>query len=923
METILTLSQVLTTTRRSMQLPSDIQHLGARAEGEAGVDVVADNLAQVEADRVSKKLRLSGQHNPEQAHQCHSMHRKGGQFTKKKSANVQGDAPMNAPGAPVSAADINEAIGAMHTAYVQQLQTNLQELQSNLMLQYQAGPHDSVDGRRAISEAHAQMRSAVTAVFDGFEPNVAAFFSAVEQLAVPATKVLRRPPGNIFTSSTERRTHQSSIHGNTVRDSTRARNREVEQDEMVILAREFNHKMHIEFHHTQRWQMGLNCFYQHRAAGLSVVASAEEASISSGTDERTVRRWVSKFEAEGEGFFMDSRWGAHPKVPHWLATKTAMTIARDWVRSRSVKYKDDRGEPHENMKTSHFKDMLNTELIPGLIAAWKSDPDLVKGTMTGQRLLKKAATKELAAAAEGEGASTVEYVSQSTALSYLHRLGFSVRHVGKSSFVDGHERDDVVLSRKKFLDKYFDLYDNGENFIVVDGKHIDKDEYYLSNPEEYAKLPATRFTQLPEERRPVIAGLEGRIPIFIYHDESTFRVNDGETWHWSDNSAACKTACKKSEGAAYMISGVMVEHASSNGHLHSSDWTQIRGVLPIDGLIDWDIESVDIPDHVDVTLEVGKNKDGYWGSELFQKQVHLMMGAFENQFNPEHYVAVFIFDHSSGHTAKAEDSRNALKMNVNPGGKQPHMRDGWFWGDSVTQKPFSIDGTCPLNLAQREKITQPLGRRGLRTVLEERGLVQPGQKLNAEVLKDIMDKQPDFQEEMPEVELNVVDAGHMVLWNPKFHAELNPIEMQWGYMKAYTRKRTRDSMAGVKKNVVAALQKVDQSMIGKWAQHARRYMRAYKNGANTDGVEAAMRERTYQTHRSGAEGAVQMVLAAGGGEMSEKEKRQVHLLRARENWRVHRERFKDLGKKLVESKIRRMRQGRMPAFKMHPLQPGL
>ena len=43
---------------------------------------------------------------------------------------------------------------------------------------------------------------------------------------------------------------------------------------------------------------------------------------------------------------------------------------------------------------------------------------------------------------------------------------------------------------------------------------------------------------------------------------------------------------------------------------------------------------------------------------------------------------MFLFDQSSGHTAYAEDALNANRMNVNPGGSQPKMRNT-MWNGSV------------------------------------------------------------------------------------------------------------------------------------------------------------------------------------------------------------------------------------------------
>ena len=43
---------------------------------------------------------------------------------------------------------------------------------------------------------------------------------------------------------------------------------------------------------------------------------------------------------------------------------------------------------------------------------------------------------------------------------------------------------------------------------------------------------------------------------------------------------------------------------------------------------------------------------------------------------------VWIFNHSGCHAAMADDSLDVNKMNVNPGGKQQVMHDG-YWNDKV------------------------------------------------------------------------------------------------------------------------------------------------------------------------------------------------------------------------------------------------
>ena len=50
---------------------------------------------------------------------------------------------------------------------------------------------------------------------------------------------------------------------------------------------------------------------------------------------------------------------------------------------------------------------------------------------------------------------------------------------------------------------------------------------------------------------------------------------------------------------------------------------------------------------------------------------------------------VRIFDHSSCHTAVPNDALDVSKMNLNPGGKQRIMRDGW-WDGKPQSMNFSL-----------------------------------------------------------------------------------------------------------------------------------------------------------------------------------------------------------------------------------------
>jgi transposase len=47
----------------------------------------------------------------------------------------------------------------------------------------------------------------------------------------------------------------------------------------------------------------------------------------------------------------------------------------------------------------------------------------------------------------------------------------------------------------------------------------------------------------------------------------------------------------------------------------------------------------------------------------------------------------------------------------------------------------------------------------------------------------VMSLQDDFVNEKPQLQHDLEARGHVCLFLPKFHCELNPIELVWGYAK--------------------------------------------------------------------------------------------------------------------------------------------
>jgi len=85
-----------------------------------------------------------------------------------------------------------------------------------------------------------------------------------------------------------------------------------------------------------------------------------------------------------------------------------------------------------------------------------------------------------------------------------------------------------------------------------------------------------------------------------------------------------------------------------------------------------------------VWVQVGKNHDGYFTGPDFHKQLkHLAVPTFEAEFPDA--IACFVFDNASSHVAFEEGALKAMSMNVNDGGRQPFLRDTWFWPLGISE----------------------------------------------------------------------------------------------------------------------------------------------------------------------------------------------------------------------------------------------
>ena len=201
----------------------------------------------------------------------------------------------------------------------------------------------------------------------------------------------------------------------------------------------------------------------------------------------------------------------------------------------------------------------------------------------------------------------------------------------------------------------------------------------------------------------------------------------------------------KTKGSGIMVSDFVDHH---NGYLQLTDEE-----YAVAKVFDPDMQSAW------VLLEYGAEREGYWTSEKFMHNVRGAVKIAKQKYPAISYTVCWIFDQSSCHKAYAEDALNAKRMNLRPGGAQPQMRDT-IWAGKV-QRMVMPDGTP----------------KGIKMVLEERGINTA--RMKADDMRVVLSFHDDFRTEKTRVEKFLTNEGQQVMFLPKFHCELNPIERVW------------------------------------------------------------------------------------------------------------------------------------------------
>ncbi|KAF9518032.1 hypothetical protein BS47DRAFT_1371133 [Hydnum rufescens UP504] len=185
----------------------------------------------------------------------------------------------------------------------------------------------------------------------------------------------------------------------------------------------------------------------------------------------------------------------------------------------------------------------------------------------------------------------------------------------------------------------------------------------------------------------------------------------------------------------------------------------------------------------------GASGDSWWDTQQLLVQVDTAMDIFDAT-HPD-CQALFIFDQSSAH---------------GNGGKQRKQKDTII---PCTNPTISMCG-------KPQKMTNENGEaKGLQAMLEERGFDMKGMRAKCTpicpfendrcCMAHLLSRQDDFVNQISMLEAAIINRGHLCLFLPKFHCELNPIEMYWGYAKYHYCEVFKATFAEAKQTTIQSL----------------------------------------------------------------------------------------------------------------------
>ena len=318
----------------------------------------------------------------------------------------------------------------------------------------------------------------------------------------------------------------------------------------------------------------------------------------------------------------------------------------------------------------------------------------------------------------------------------LIRWGAKFEKNTKRPYFDGHERADVVESRKQFVDYFLGI-----------SKYV--------------------FQQSSDALASWIAPLE-HLYIIMCHDQSTFRSGEQRSSRWMFNKSA--VFYNKGQGKSMMLSYFLLQHEEGIFELNEVEWQAAVKDNPF--LLDKHSFVNFEPRSANAWIEPGK--DRYFNNEIVLEQFERLFILLKYKKIFKNKKIVLIVDNATTHKAKKYDVN---LLNKSPDTNCPYKT--LEWAENGVKKV--------LNCFDSNGISK-----GLFAICKELGLISSQLKSSEILLKDLRELALKHEVFSSKSNLELLAEKYDVILKfcPKFHCELNPIESLWCQMKAHVRKFT-------------------------------------------------------------------------------------------------------------------------------------
>ncbi|KAJ7733169.1 hypothetical protein B0H16DRAFT_1769592, partial [Mycena metata] len=424
------------------------------------------------------------------------------------------------------------------------------------------------------------------------------------------------------------------------------------------------------------------------------------------------------------------------------------------------------------------------------------------GHFRANTIVDYVASPEMQATLEEKGVPLQERtISVWTARRWLKSLDYRFGRRKNGMYVDGHERDDIVKYRMAFVKRWIEEYEPRIAKFNNDGVCTGLPGGTCPDGKPYRLIVAT-------------------------HDESTFFGNDRNQTGWIHDSFKAKPEAK-GQGQSIMVSDFL-----------TPEWGRL----------------VHGEEEAQLLFQAGKNRDGYFTNKELLPHVSKAIDIFEARVAkeiPGGAVGLFPFDNAPSHQKRAADALSARKMPKGP---------SQTWGQSPKMRPGTLPGGARQEFYYPDNHPEMPGWfKGMQQILEERGLFHngmlaqcPGFKCDAEATscccRRTLFNQPDFINQKSALQELVESRGHICDFYPKYHCELNFIEMYWGAAKfKYRKSPSTKNIEEMEANVKRCLDEVPQLFILRFSNRAVRFISGYYLGCT--GKDLGYLQKEYKSHR--------------------------------------------------------------------------